>query len=221
MHPKKVYFIVALMCFLGFVKAQDMGPLAKTTGNNTTNEEHILRMEGRMENTNRLTEEQGKYLLKVARKTIKNALFPNKKEPIEEKNLPSVFHERRGTFVTLTERGNLRGCIGHIVPQESLIDGVRENALNAAFRDPRFRPLSPEEFEKIKIEVSVLTDPQPLEYSDAHDLLSKLRPGIDGVIIKKGFHQATFLPQVWDQLPNKEEFLSHLCMKAGLPGTSL
>ncbi len=177
---------------------------------------HIHIMEDRMKNVNNLSEEQGKYLLSVARKTIKNALFPQEKEPIKEEGLPPVFYERRGTFVTLTEHGNLRGCIGHIVPQEPLIEGVKENAINAAFRDPRFRPLSPEEFDKIRIEVSVLTDPKPLDYTDAKDLLNKLRPGVDGVIIKKGFHQATFLPQVWEQLPDKQEFLSHLCMKAGL-----
>ena len=171
---------------------------------------------GDMNETARLTKEQGKYLLQVARKTIERALFNRKEEGPEDKNLPAIFHERRGTFVTLTEDGNLRGCIGHIIPQESIIEGVRVNAINAAFRDPRFRPLSPKEWDKVKIEVSILTDPKPLEYKDAKDLLEKLRPGIDGVIIKKGFHQATFLPQVWEQLPRKEDFLTHLCLKAGL-----
>jgi AmmeMemoRadiSam system protein A len=112
--------------------------------------------------------------------------------------------------------GNLRGCIGHIIPQESLIEGIKVNAINAAFRDPRFPSLTKEEWKKVEIEVSILTDPKPLSYSDANDLLKKLRPGIDGVIIKKGYHQATFLPQVWEQLPSKEKFLNHLCFKAGL-----
>ncbi|RLB43493.1 MAG: AmmeMemoRadiSam system protein A [Deltaproteobacteria bacterium] len=171
-----------------------------------------------MEDTKKLTEEQGKYLLKVARKTIENALLGRSEKEPEEQSLPAVFHERRGTFVTLTEHGNLRGCIGHIIPHESIIDGVRINAINAAFRDPRFRPLSRDELDQIKIEVSILTEPKPLEYKDAQDLLNKLRPGIDGVIIKKGFHEATFLPQVWEQLPRKEDFLTHLCLKAGLDG---
>jgi len=172
----------------------------------------------KMEDTKKLTEEQGKYLLKVARKTIENALLGRSEKEPEEQSLPAVFHERRGTFVTLTEHGNLRGCIGHIIPHESIIDGVRINAINAAFRDPRFRPLSRDELDQIKIEVSILTEPKPLEYKDAQDLLNKLRPGIDGVIIKKGFHEATFLPQVWEQLPRKEDFLTHLCLKAGLDG---
>jgi AmmeMemoRadiSam system protein A len=99
---------------------------------------------------------------------------------------------------------------------ESLIEGIRINAINAAFRDPRFRPLSRKEWEKVKIEISILTEPKPLPYKDADDLLNKIQPGVDGVIIKKGFHQATFLPQVWEQLPAKKDFLTHLCLKAGL-----
>jgi AmmeMemoRadiSam system protein A len=161
-----------------------------------------------------LTEEEGKHLLSVARKTIEEALS-QEKEPLDRLDSPK-FSEKRGTFVTLTIDGCLRGCIGHILPQESLVNGVRINAINAAFRDPRFRPLSKNEFEKIKIEISVLTAPKALSYSDANDLLMKLRPGIDGVIVKKGYHQATFLPQVWEQLPDKNSFLTHLCLKAGL-----
>ena len=175
--------------------------------------------EGDMTETDNLTEEEGRYLTTVARKTIENRLFNRKDQSQSDADVSPKYSKRRGTFVTLTIEGNLRGCIGHIIPQESLIEGVRVNAINAAFRDPRFRPLSKKEWEKIKIEVSILTDPKPLEYSDADDLLNKLRPGIDGVIIKKGFSQATFLPQVWEQLPDKKEFLTHLCMKVGLDGS--
>jgi len=166
----------------------------------------------------KLTQEQGTYLLKVARETIEEELFSRKGTKGDESDLPEIFDERRGTFVTLTERDSLRGCIGNIVPQESLLEGVRENAMNAAFRDPRFHPMRAEEWENVRIEVSILTNPEPLSYSDAEDLLGKLRPGVDGLIIKKGYHQATFLPQVWDQLPEKKEFLTHLCFKAGLDG---
>jgi len=175
--------------------------------------------EGGMTETNNLTQEEGRYLITVARKTIETRLFNQKDQDRSDENVSPKYSERRGTFVTLTIDGHLRGCIGHIIPQESLIEGVRVNAINAAFRDPRFRPLSQQEWEKIKVEVSILTDPKPLQYSDADDLLNKLRPGIDGVIIKKGFSQATFLPQVWEQLPDKKEFLTHLCMKAGLDGS--
>jgi AmmeMemoRadiSam system protein A len=172
--------------------------------------------EGAMSQTDKLTEEEGKTLVEMARKTIQKALF-NAKDKSEPDSVSSPkFQERRGTFVTLTMNGALRGCIGHIIPQESLAEGVRVNAMNAAFRDPRFRPLSPNEFEKIKVEVSILTEPKPLFYTDANDLFSKLRPGTDGLIIRKGHHQATFLPQVWEQLPKTKDFLSHLCLKAGL-----
>jgi AmmeMemoRadiSam system protein A len=171
-----------------------------------------------MTDIERLTEEQGKYLLREARKTIQQALSGEESQRRDDAHLSPVFNQRRGTFVTLTIGGNLRGCIGHIIPQESLIEGIRINAINAAFKDPRFRPLGKDEWKKVKIEISILTDPKPLSYSDADDLLRKLRPGIDGVIIKKGYRQSTFLPQVWDQLPRKEEFLNHLCLKAGLDG---
>ncbi|MBW2609656.1 MAG: AmmeMemoRadiSam system protein A [Deltaproteobacteria bacterium] len=169
-----------------------------------------------MTDTDRLNNQEGEYLLSVARKTIEGKLFNKKYQ--DESYLSPKFSEQRGTFVTLTIDKNLRGCIGHIIPQETLIEGIRVNAINAAFRDPRFRPLTKEEWEKVKIEVSILTEPKPLSYSDADDLLNKLRPGIDGVIIKKGIYHATFLPQVWEQLPDKKEFLIHLCVKAGLDG---
>ncbi len=180
--------------------------------------EHDSRKEGNMAaEPGRLSEEEGKHLLRVARKTIEESLFRQKKEEVDVRDYPA-FKEKRGTFVTLTIGGSLRGCIGHIIPQETLIEGVRVNAINAAFRDPRFRPVAPKEWERVKIEVSILTDPALLEYSDADDLLKKLRPGVDGVILKKGFYQATFLPQVWEQLPEAREFLTHLCLKAGLDG---
>jgi len=167
-----------------------------------------------------LSEDEGRFLLGVARETIKNRLSNIEESQIDWKEIPGKFQERLGTFVTITIEDNLRGCIGHIIPRESLIEGIKENAINAAFKDPRFHPLTKEEFDKIKIEISILTSPQELSYTDAEDLLKKLRPGVDGVIIKKGFYEATFLPQVWDQLPEKEEFLSHLCLKAGLSGNS-
>ena len=176
------------------------------------------RMEDGMSKTTDLSEAQGELLLSEARRTISSRLSGKIDPAGEIKDLPAIFNEKRGTFVTLTIHGDLRGCIGHIIPQESLFEGIRENALNAAFRDPRFRPLTRDEWKDVHIEISILTEPKPLSYTDAQDLLGKLRPGIDGVIIKKGFHQSTFLPQVWDQLPDKREFLNHLCLKAGLGG---
>lgn len=121
-----------------------------------------------------------------------------------------------GTFVTLHRHGALRGCIGSLEARESVWEGVIRNALNAAFHDPRFPALTQDEFDSIDLEVSVLSESVPLEYTDAEDLLSKLAPHRHGVTIKKGTARATFLPQVWKQLPDKESFLSHLCQKAGL-----
>ena len=168
--------------------------------------------------TDRLTEEEGRFLLAEARRAIETEIFDLKNQVESELPDSNKLLERRGTFVTLTIEGGLRGCIGNIIPQESLVKGVKANAINAAFHDPRFPPLSRKEWNTVKIEISILTDPKPLDYSDSSNLLEKLKPEQDGVIIKKGYHQATFLPQVWEQLPNKKEFLTHLCLKAGLDG---
>jgi AmmeMemoRadiSam system protein A len=135
-------------------------------------------------------------------------------------NLAALSEELRSpgaSFVTLTIGGGLRGCIGSIEPRQPLALDVQENALSAAFRDPRFPPLRREELDQVHIEVSVLTRPQPLDYTDPDDLLARLRPHVDGVIIERGWHRATFLPQVWEKLPDPHEFLAHLCLKAGLP----
>jgi AmmeMemoRadiSam system protein A len=174
----------------------------------------------KQENTSsELSKEKGKVLLKLARTTIAKKLgMPTPETSKLDASLKEdAFQSRRGTFVTLKIDNQLRGCIGNLNPDKSILDGVQDNAINAAFQDPRFRPLSKSEFDKIDIEISLLTEPKPLEFQDANDLLVKLRPNIDGVIIRKGMYSATFLPQVWEQLPGKEEFLGHLCAKAGLP----
>ena len=124
--------------------------------------------------------------------------------------------EHRATFVTLNYDHQLRGCIGSIIARTTLIQDIMGNALSAAFGDPRFNPLSVEELnDKLNIEVSVLTPPQILEYSDFNDLLNKVKPNIDGLILRSTANQGTFLPQVWEQLPTPKEFLEHLSMKAG------
>ncbi|MFO7932301.1 MAG: AmmeMemoRadiSam system protein A [Thermodesulfobacteriota bacterium] len=166
-----------------------------------------------------ISTEKGELLLELARKSIADRLGVDYETgpDIESDKQDPVFQSRLGTFVTLKINGNLRGCIGNLMPEKPLAEGVKENAINAAFNDPRFAPLSKEEFSRIQIEVSLLTEPAPLEYSDAQDLLDKIRPNVDGLIIKKGPRTSTFLPQVWQQLPDKKSFLSQLCMKAGLP----
>jgi AmmeMemoRadiSam system protein B/AmmeMemoRadiSam system protein A len=165
------------------------------------------------------SEEQGQALVRLARKTIQERLGiqAEESESLSQTLAEDAFQAKRGVFVTLNKNGRLRGCIGCLEARECVLDGVRHNAINAAFRDPRFNPVVRSEMDAMDIEISILTDPMPLEYTDYKDLLAKLRPGIDGVIIRSGYASATFLPQVWDQLPEKEEFLAHLCAKAGLP----
>lgn len=155
-----------------------------------------------------------KYLLRVARNTIARELGL-KTEILEEIDDP-ILNEKRGVFVTLEIDGQLRGCIGNIMPVYPLEKAVKQNAISAAFGDPRFAELSREEFNDIEIEISVLTVPKKLEYKDAEDLLEKLQPMKDGVVIKKGYYEATYLPQVWEKVADKEDFLSSLCMKAGM-----
>ena len=164
---------------------------------------------------------QGRVLVKLARQTILDKLDRAAAQPPAEDLLAALDDDRFtlscGTFVTLKIKGRLRGCIGSLTSTESVIDGVKRNAINAALHDPRFSPLSKDELERTQIEVSILSEPQPLAYRDGQDLIKKLRPQVDGVIIRKNHASATFLPQVWEQLPGPEDFLTHLCMKAGLP----
>lgn len=129
--------------------------------------------------------------------------------------------EKQACFVTLTQKGQLRGCIGSLIPHRALIDDLIHNAKAAAFQDPRFQKVSLEEMETIEIELSLLSIPALLEYTDIKDLKAKIRPGIDGVILKSGMQQSTFLPQVWEQLPDFDSFFTHLCSKAGLSGSCL
>jgi AmmeMemoRadiSam system protein A len=132
-------------------------------------------------------------------------------------NPPEITKKNRGCFVTLTKSGVLRGCIGYIEGIKPLFEAIIDNAKNAAMSDPRFPEVTPEELPGIRIEVSVLTPPEPLEYKDPQDLLNKLVPNQDGIILQSGYHQSTFLPQVWEQLPDKIDFLEHLSMKGGMP----
>ena len=162
------------------------------------------------------TKEQKQQLLNLARKSIVHYLKEKKFLELGPDEYPLELQEKRGTFVTITVDGQLRGCIGHVIATQPLYLDVIENAVHSAFEDPRFYPLADEEFENVKIEISVLSSPEPLAYKDADDLLKKLRPDVDGVIIRKDFYQATFLPQMWEQLKRPEDFLSHLCAKAGL-----
>lgn len=171
-------------------------------------------MQNNTDSKEQFSEEQGQELIKLARQTIM-ARF-NKKPEHEAQVKAYCFQRRRGVFVTLKKDGMLRGCIGCLTGTESIADGVKRHAINAAFDDMRFSPLTVDELDQIEISVSILTEPQPLEYENHDDLLAKLHVNVDGVILRQGFSSGTFLPQVWEQLPKKEDFLSHLCLKAGL-----
>lgn len=164
-----------------------------------------------------ITKEQGDTLLALARKTLEEKL--DNGDPAAGSADPRLL-ESGATFVTLKIKDKLRGCIGTLEPVYSLWEGVRQNTLSAAFHDHRFSPLTRDELKKVRLDISVLTQPQELEFSDATELVQKLRPHIDGVILKYEGRGATFLPQVWKQLPEPENFLANLSMKAGLPHDS-
>jgi hypothetical protein len=162
-----------------------------------------------------LTKEEGKFLVALAKMTVRDVVAKNRLPQVDAATLAARLIEPKGCFVTLTENGELRGCIGHIFPQEPLYKAVIDTAQGAALYDGRFSPVRPEELSKIRVEVSVLTVPQPLDFKSPEDLLAKLQPHKDGVVLRIGARTATYLPQVWEQLPNKESFLSHLSEKAG------
>ena len=165
----------------------------------------------------KLTREQWRVLLQLARKTLEERLLGGEK--VEQPGNPEFLH-KQAVFVTLTMGGKLRGCIGNLIAVAPLWQSVRDNAISAAFHDHRFDSLTVRELEKVNIELSLLSHPQPLSHKGGSDLLSKLRPGVDGVILKKEGRSATFLPQVWEQLKEPVHFLDHLCVKAGLPQKS-
>ena len=165
---------------------------------------------------NEYSEREKKMLLELARKSIEYFLERRELMRVDENKIPEKLKEKGACFVTLEKNGMLRGCIGSLHAYEPLYLDVVKNAVAAAFYDTRFMPVSKDELKDIEIEISILTEPERVEYKDVEDLMKKIKPKKDGLIIKLGQRSATFLPQVWEQLPSKEDFLSHLCMKAGL-----
>jgi len=160
-----------------------------------------------------LPREAGEVLLPLARAAIAGELgIAN----TARDDLPWL-KERGACFVTLTDAGKLRGCIGTLRPHRTLGEDVRGNAIAAAFRDPRFKPLVAADFPAISLEVSVLSPLQPLAFSEEKHALAQLRPGIDGVVLEYGHHSSTFLPQVWESFKDPAEFVAQLKRKAGLP----
>lgn len=163
------------------------------------------------------TDADQKVLLEVARRGISHELYQYVPLHVKPADFPAPLREVRATFVTLKIEGNLRGCIGTLEARRPLIVDVVHNAGAAAFADPRFARVTRAEFDQISIEISVLGPPQSIGFASEDDLIARLRRGIDGLILTEGDHRGTFLPAVWEQLPDPRQFVEHLKAKAGLP----
>lgn len=162
-----------------------------------------------------LTQEEKLTLLNLARKSLEAGVRHLPLPTIDPATLTPTLRTDGAAFVTLTVDGDLRGCIGALEPYQSLAEDVREHTVAAALEDYRFPQVKEKELAKIQIEISRLTLPKSLDYQNTGDLLAKLRPGVDGVILKDGFRRATFLPQVWEKIPDAADFLANLCYKMG------
>ncbi|MEW6039735.1 MAG: AmmeMemoRadiSam system protein A [Pseudomonadota bacterium] len=158
-----------------------------------------------------------RYLLDLARASIRHGLTTGRPLPVALASLPPPLTERRATFVTLKQGGELRGCIGCLDAVKPLAIDVADNAFSAAFRDPRFPPVTAEEIDALDLHISLLTPPEPMRFVSESDLIGRLRPGIDGLILQEGPLRGTFLPSVWEVLPRPGEFFRQLKLKAGLP----
>jgi len=167
--------------------------------------------------TPRLDESERRLLVDVAWGSIRHGLTSGTPSPVSPEDFPPRLREPGAAFVTLRNNGALRGCIGHLEAIRPLVVDVADNAFAAAFRDPRFDPLEERELADLELDVSVLTPPEPLRFKDEDDLLSQLRPGVDGLILTDRGARGTFLPAVWDTLPEPHRFLDELKRKAGLP----
>ena len=164
-----------------------------------------------------LSDKSKKYLLAIARQTLTDYFKTGKKLTVTEKNIiNNELKLKAAAFVTLTKNGQLRGCVGSLLAKKKLYEDVINNALLAGFGDSRFAPLKEDELKDVKIEISILSKPEPYIYDSLDDLKTKIIPLKHGVIIQKDYFQATFLPQVWEDLPVLEDFMQALCQKAGL-----
>jgi len=156
-------------------------------------------------------------LLEIARQSMASGLAVGSALQLDIDNLSGSFSVLSGTFVTLTQSGQLRGCIGSLESSDPLAQSVANAAFNAAFRDARFAPLAADEIEHTRVEISVLSALVPLTAVNRAELLDRLCAGEDGLLLEDGSHRSTFLPKVWDMVADPEEFLNHLLAKAGLP----
>jgi AmmeMemoRadiSam system protein A len=162
-----------------------------------------------------LSAEERAQLLQLARSALEDGVCGRSLSPLDLASLTPRLHQPGSSFVTLMAGGALRGCVGALEPTLPLAEDVRLHAISAALEDYRFPPVRPDELAIILIEISCLTPAQVLDYRGADDLLAKLRPKTDGVVLREGLRRATFLPQVWEKIPDPEKFLSLLCRKMG------
>jgi AmmeMemoRadiSam system protein A len=163
-----------------------------------------------------LNKEHQQRLLDLAKSSIQHGLQTGRPLKINLADFPSELTEHRATFVTLQKHHQLRGCIGMLEAVRPMAEDIAENAFLAAFKDPRFPPLADDEFGELAIHLSILTPAEPVSFTSEQNLITQLQPGIDGLILEEGRRRGTFLPSVWEQLPEPEEFLRHLKQKAGL-----
>jgi AmmeMemoRadiSam system protein A len=164
-----------------------------------------------------LPPDDARALLEIARSSIRHGLNTGEPlKPLQEMGIPDSLARPVASFVTLNIDGALRGCIGSLEACRPLVDDVAHNAFAAAFRDPRFPPLSEDEFKVIELHISLLGPATPMEVTDERDLVTALRPGMDGLILEDPPYRSVFLPQVWDSLPEPTDFVAHLKLKAGL-----
>ena len=164
-----------------------------------------------------LNKEHQQRLLDLAKSSIQHGLQTGCPLKVNLADFPVELTEHRATFVTLHKNHQLRGCIGMLEATRPLAEDIAENAFLAAFRDPRFPPLTDDEFGELEIHLSILSPTEPVSFTSEKDLITGLQPGIDGLILEEGHRRGTFLPSVWEQLPEPEQFLRHLKQKAGLP----
>jgi AmmeMemoRadiSam system protein A len=167
-----------------------------------------------------LTPEERRTLLEIARQGLVAAARGLPTQEVAVDDLTPRLAAPGVSFVTLTRGGELRGCIGGLQPSYPLAEDVRQHAIAAALKDYRFEPVQAGEVDEIEIEVSVLNTPEPITATPPEELPARLRPSIDGVILISGPYRATFLPQVWEKIPDPEQFLDTLCNKAGLPAAA-
>ena len=165
-----------------------------------------------------MTENEALVAIRLARGAIESELLDKDLPNME--HLPSSFKNNGAVFVTIKNRpdNSLRGCIGSLIAHRALCEDIVANSISSAFNDPRFAPLKKEELSNVKLELSVLSEPARLHYTGVDELMSKITPNVDGLIVKYEDKQATFLPSVWAEIPQKEQFLALLCKKAGLDG---